>query len=140
MATQTADKTGFKPKAIVKKLMVALPERSRIVLESRFGLGTSAERVTLARPATKSTDSSRSVAACQSSPATRSRESSERNVVESCATHVGVRPSMSADISFASSRNSGRIASTPATPGITAATASSWRPTNPSTAPVMRSS
>ena len=41
------DKTGFKPKAIVKKLLVALPERSRIVLESRFGLGTSAERVTL---------------------------------------------------------------------------------------------
>src|SRR3989344_2261947 len=47
MATQTADKTGFKPKAIVKKLMVALPERSRVVLESRFGLGTSSERVTL---------------------------------------------------------------------------------------------
>src|SRR3990167_2120556 len=47
MATQTVDKTGFKPKAIVKKLLVALPERSRIVLESRFGLGTSAERVTL---------------------------------------------------------------------------------------------
>jgi len=47
MATQMADKTGFKPKAIVKKLMVALPERSRIVLESRFGLGTSPERVTL---------------------------------------------------------------------------------------------
>lgn len=47
MATQTADKTGFKPKAIVKKLMTALPERSRIVLESRFGLGASPERVTL---------------------------------------------------------------------------------------------
>jgi len=47
MATQTVDKTGFKPKAIVKKLLVALPERSRIVLESRFGLGTSAERTTL---------------------------------------------------------------------------------------------
>ena len=47
MATQTADKTGFKPKAIVKKLMVALPERSRVVLESRFGLGASSERVTL---------------------------------------------------------------------------------------------
>src|SRR3989344_5809958 len=29
MATQTADKTGFKPKAIVKKLLTALPERSR---------------------------------------------------------------------------------------------------------------
>lgn len=47
MAIQAADKTGFKPKAIVKKLMTALPERSRIVLESRFGLGASAERVTL---------------------------------------------------------------------------------------------
>ena len=47
MATQTVDKTGFKPKAIVKKLLVALPERSRIVLESRFGLGASSERVTL---------------------------------------------------------------------------------------------
>src|SRR3989344_252877 len=47
MATQTADKTGFKPKAIVKKLLTALPERSRIVLESRFGLGASSERVTL---------------------------------------------------------------------------------------------
>lgn len=41
------DKTGFKPKAIVKKLLTALPERSRTVLEARFGLGTSAERVTL---------------------------------------------------------------------------------------------
>jgi hypothetical protein len=47
MATQPVDKTGFKPKAIVKRLMVALPERSRIVLESRFGLGASSERVTL---------------------------------------------------------------------------------------------
>lgn len=47
MATQAVDKTGFKPKAIVKKLMMSLPERSRIVLESRFGLGTSPERVTL---------------------------------------------------------------------------------------------
>jgi hypothetical protein len=47
MATQTVDKTGFKPKAIVKKLLMALPERSRIVLESRFGLGASTERVTL---------------------------------------------------------------------------------------------
>src|SRR3569832_21224 len=42
-----ADKTGFKPKAIVKKLLATLPERSRTVLEARFGLGTSAERVTL---------------------------------------------------------------------------------------------
>lgn len=42
-----ADKTGFKPKAIVKKLLAALPERSRTVLEARFGLGASPERVTL---------------------------------------------------------------------------------------------
>jgi len=41
------DKTGFKPKAIVKKLLASLPERSRTVLEARFGLGTNAERVTL---------------------------------------------------------------------------------------------
>src|SRR3954467_7908682 len=47
MATVTADKTGFKPKAIVKRLLLSLPERSRIVLESRFGLGSSSERVTL---------------------------------------------------------------------------------------------
>jgi hypothetical protein len=46
-ADKTADKTGFKPKAIVRKLLSTLPERSRIVLEARFGLGTSAERVTL---------------------------------------------------------------------------------------------
>lgn len=44
---KTGDKTGFKPKAIAKRLLTALPERSRIVLEARFGLGTSAERVTL---------------------------------------------------------------------------------------------
>lgn len=43
----SADKTGFKPKAIVKKLLTSLPERSRTVLEARFGLGDSAERVTL---------------------------------------------------------------------------------------------
>ncbi len=43
----TTDKTGFKPKAIVKKLLMALPERSRTVLEARFGLGASPERVTL---------------------------------------------------------------------------------------------
>ena len=47
MAIQPVDKTGFKPKAIVKKLLLALPERSRVVLESRFGLGASTERVTL---------------------------------------------------------------------------------------------
>jgi hypothetical protein len=44
---QTADKTGFKPKAIVKKLLTSLPERSRTVLEARFGLGTNSEKVTL---------------------------------------------------------------------------------------------
>jgi hypothetical protein len=44
---QTADKTGFKPKAIVKKLLTSLPERSRTVLEARFGLGTNTEKVTL---------------------------------------------------------------------------------------------
>ncbi len=43
----TSDKTGFKPKAIVKRLLAALPERSRAVLESRFGLASSSERVTL---------------------------------------------------------------------------------------------
>ncbi len=42
-----ADKTGFKPKAIVRKLLSSLPERSRSVIESRFGLGTTTERVTL---------------------------------------------------------------------------------------------
>ena len=46
-AASATDKTGFKPKAIVRRLMVALPERSRAVLESRFGLGKSPERVTL---------------------------------------------------------------------------------------------
>lgn len=44
---KTTDKTGFKPKAIAKKLLAALPERSRTVLEARFGLGTNPERVTL---------------------------------------------------------------------------------------------
>src|SRR3984885_8956241 len=43
----TADKTGFKPKAIVKKLLATLHERSRVVLEARFGLGANPERVTL---------------------------------------------------------------------------------------------
>lgn len=51
MASKTTekavDKTGFKPKAIAKKLLSALPERSRTVLEARFGLGTNPERVTL---------------------------------------------------------------------------------------------
>ncbi len=44
---QTADKTGFKPKAIVKKLLSSLPERSCTVLEARFGLGTNTEKITL---------------------------------------------------------------------------------------------
>ena len=39
--------TTFKPKNIVKKLLTALPERSKTVLEARFGLGTATERVTL---------------------------------------------------------------------------------------------
>ncbi|MEK7612960.1 MAG: sigma factor-like helix-turn-helix DNA-binding protein, partial [Patescibacteria group bacterium] len=43
----TADKTGFKPKVIVKRLLSALPERSRTVLEARFGLGSNTEKVTL---------------------------------------------------------------------------------------------
>lgn len=45
--TPVADKTGFKPKAIVKKLLASLPERSRAVLEARFGIGSSSERATL---------------------------------------------------------------------------------------------
>lgn len=44
---QNTDKTGFKPKAIVRKLLASLPERSRIVLEARFGMGAQPERVTL---------------------------------------------------------------------------------------------
>ena len=38
---------SFKPKAVVKKLLQSLPERSRIVVEARFGLGATAERMTL---------------------------------------------------------------------------------------------
>jgi hypothetical protein len=45
--SSVADKTGFKPKVIVRRLLTSLPERSRIVLEARFGLGNSPERVTL---------------------------------------------------------------------------------------------
>ncbi|HYF13328.1 MAG TPA: sigma factor-like helix-turn-helix DNA-binding protein [Candidatus Paceibacterota bacterium] len=44
---QVVDKTGFKPKAIVKRLLTSLPERSRVVLEARFGLGNNPEKVTL---------------------------------------------------------------------------------------------
>ena len=46
-AAPATDKTGFKPKAIARRLLVALPERSRAVLEARFGLGKNTERVTL---------------------------------------------------------------------------------------------
>ena len=35
---------SFKPKNIVGKLLTSLPERSRIVLESRFGLGKNQKR------------------------------------------------------------------------------------------------
>lgn len=44
---QPSAKIAFKPKVIVSRLLSALPERSRIVLESRFGLGNSPERQTL---------------------------------------------------------------------------------------------
>lgn len=37
----------FKPKAVVKKLLASLPERSRTVIEARFGLGATPERMTL---------------------------------------------------------------------------------------------
>ncbi len=37
----------FKPKAVVKKLLGALPERSRVVVEARFGLGQKPEKMTL---------------------------------------------------------------------------------------------
>ncbi|HEX8994389.1 MAG TPA: sigma factor-like helix-turn-helix DNA-binding protein [Candidatus Paceibacterota bacterium] len=38
---------SFKPKELVNSLLSVLPERSRIVLESRFGIGKSPERHTL---------------------------------------------------------------------------------------------
>lgn len=38
---------SFKPKQITKKLLSILPERSRDVLVSRYGLGTAAEKMTL---------------------------------------------------------------------------------------------
>ncbi len=56
MATKTAAKTrpaksapafSFDSAALVKKLLAAAPERSREVLVSRFGLGTSADQETL---------------------------------------------------------------------------------------------
>ena len=40
-------RVSFKPKTIVGKLLASLPERSRIVLESRFGLGKNLKRLTL---------------------------------------------------------------------------------------------
>jgi len=42
-----ADKTGFKPKAIVKRLLINLPDRARNVIEARFGLGDAPKRTTL---------------------------------------------------------------------------------------------
>ena len=38
---------SFKPKELVTKLLSGLPERSRLVLESRFGLGKTGDRQTL---------------------------------------------------------------------------------------------
>lgn len=38
---------NFRPKVIVKRLLQALPERSRVVVEARFGLGKTPERLTL---------------------------------------------------------------------------------------------
>lgn len=37
----------FKPKQVVKKLLSVLPERARIVIESRFGLGSEGKQMTL---------------------------------------------------------------------------------------------
>ncbi|MDE2213188.1 MAG: hypothetical protein KGJ34_01495 [Patescibacteria group bacterium] len=45
--TESGATVTFKPKAVVAKLLASLPERSRVVLESRFGLGKSTERQTL---------------------------------------------------------------------------------------------
>src|ERR1035437_4363155 len=38
---------AFKPKQVTKKLLSILPERSREVLVSRYGLGADAEKMTL---------------------------------------------------------------------------------------------
>ena len=38
---------SFRPKVIVKRLLQALPERSRVVVEARFGLGKTPDRLTL---------------------------------------------------------------------------------------------
>lgn len=40
-------KVNFKPKAVVKRLLSVLPPRARDVVESRYGLGNKAERMTL---------------------------------------------------------------------------------------------
>lgn len=40
-------KLNFKPKAVTKKLLAALPDRARDVLESRYGIGERTERMTL---------------------------------------------------------------------------------------------
>jgi len=42
-----AQKLTFKPKVVVKRLLAALPARARDVIESRYGLGDKAERMTL---------------------------------------------------------------------------------------------
>lgn len=42
-----APKISFKPKAVVKRLLVALPARAKDIIESRYGLGDRAERMTL---------------------------------------------------------------------------------------------
>lgn len=44
---KAGEKPGFRPKVIVKKLLATLPERSKAVLEARFGLGITPERTTL---------------------------------------------------------------------------------------------
>ena len=38
---------GFKPKQVVKKLLLALPERSRDIITKRYGLGDNPEQMTL---------------------------------------------------------------------------------------------
>ncbi len=47
MATTPIIKPVFKPKQIVKKLLMALPPRARDVLTARYGLGTQDTKVTL---------------------------------------------------------------------------------------------
>ncbi len=40
-------KVNFKPKAVIKRLLTALPDRARDIVESRYGLGEKAEPMTL---------------------------------------------------------------------------------------------